>query len=204
MCNWLLSPLNEEENNIEIALNYGIIFISKMAALRSKSRSFLEAIPRCFCGGNYLLSTLRYRLYSNYQTQEKSTHFGFEEVSEQEKTQKGRQDQRSWFFFASQMCKFPSFRCQITIPTPLRSRMDSQSLFICNTLLLAYYVDKHDFFKNKTCMPYHSSEMLWSSYSDLYKYVSGTSLQNLATTCMIFYPKSSIYMLELQLWQCKK
>lgn len=38
--------------------------------------------------------------------------------------------------------------------------MDSQSLFICNTLLLAYYVDKHDFFKNKTCMPYHSSEML--------------------------------------------
>lgn len=88
-------PLNEEENNIEIALNYGIIFISKMAALRSKSRSFLEAIPRCFCGGNYLLSTPRYRLYSNYQTQEKSTHFGFEEVSEQEKTQKGRQDQRS-------------------------------------------------------------------------------------------------------------
>nr|XP_058955234.1 2-methoxy-6-polyprenyl-1,4-benzoquinol methylase, mitochondrial-like [Pocillopora verrucosa] len=59
-----------------------------MAALRSKSRSFLEAIPRCFCGGNYLLSTPRYRLYSNYQTQEKSTHFGFEEVSEQEKTQK--------------------------------------------------------------------------------------------------------------------
>ena len=200
MCNWLLSPLNEEENNIEIALNYGIIFISKMAALCSKSRSFLEAIPRCFCGGNYLLSTPRYRLYSNYQTQEKSTHFGFEEVSEQEKTQKGRQDQRSWFFFASQMCKFPSFRCQINHhPTPLRSRMDSQSLFICNTLLLAYYVDKHDFFKNKTCMPYHSSEMLWSSYSDLYKYVSGTSLQNLATTCMIFYPKSSIYMLELQL-----
>ena len=84
-----------------------------MAALRSKSRSFLEAIPRCFCGGNYLLSTPRYRLYSNYQTQEKSTHFGFEEVSEQEKTQKGRQDQRFCFFFASQMCKFPSFRCQI-------------------------------------------------------------------------------------------
>ncbi|PFX28492.1 2-methoxy-6-polyprenyl-1,4-benzoquinol methylase, mitochondrial-like [Stylophora pistillata] len=59
-----------------------------MATFCSKSGSLLMAIPRCSCSNSSLLFRKKYRLYSNHQTKEKITHFGFEEVSEQEKTQK--------------------------------------------------------------------------------------------------------------------
>ncbi|XP_020607819.1 2-methoxy-6-polyprenyl-1,4-benzoquinol methylase, mitochondrial-like isoform X1 [Orbicella faveolata] len=66
----------------------GLIWQPKMAAPCMSSRTFALVIPRCsYCGGSWL-SKMRYRLFSNYETEEKSTHFGYKRVSEQEKTQK--------------------------------------------------------------------------------------------------------------------
>lgn len=68
----------------------GLIWQPKMAAPCMSSRTFALVIARCsYCGGSWL-SKMRYRLFSNYETEEKSTHFGYKRVSEQEKTQKGR------------------------------------------------------------------------------------------------------------------
>ena len=42
------------------------------------------------CGGSWL-SRLRYRMFSDSNLDDSSTHFGFEKVSEQDKAEKGSQ-----------------------------------------------------------------------------------------------------------------
>ena len=65
--------------------------IPKMAAVScTMCRVFALAIPRCSSCGGSSFSKMKHRLFSNYETEEKSTHFGYKRVSEQEKTEKGR------------------------------------------------------------------------------------------------------------------
>ena len=54
-----------------------------------KSRALVLAFTRCSrCGGS-LLPNMKYRLFSDSKTEDNTTHFGYERVSEEEKTQKG-------------------------------------------------------------------------------------------------------------------
>lgn len=48
------------------------------------------AFTRCSRCGSSWLSNMTYRLFSDCKSEEKSTHFGYERVSEQEKTHKGK------------------------------------------------------------------------------------------------------------------
>ena len=71
-----------------------------------KSSVNVLALTRCsLCGGSWL-SSRRYRMFSDYRTEDKSTHFGFEKVSEQEKTEKGKNHKLIDFF-----CVFLLFSC---------------------------------------------------------------------------------------------
>lgn len=72
-----------------------------MAASFTKARTLALVIPGCsYCGGSWL-SNMRYRLFTNYETEEKSTHFGYKRVSEREKTQKGTQHACMYFVLLS-------------------------------------------------------------------------------------------------------
>ena len=63
---------------------------SKMAAPAVKYRASVLAVKRCSrCGGSWL-SNIKYRLFSDCKTEDKTTHFGYERVSEEEKTEKGK------------------------------------------------------------------------------------------------------------------
>ena len=57
--------------------------------MKSRASAVLH-FTRCFCCGGSWLSNIRHRQFSDYKAEDKSTHFGYERISEEEKTRKGK------------------------------------------------------------------------------------------------------------------